>query len=71
MARLPKLWNETDGDLDGNNWGSLLNEFLGVEHDAAGRHGTFDYLTLRAPNGTLYRLSVDNDGALLTTRYVP
>ena len=65
MARLPKLWNETDGDLDGNNWGSLLNDFLRVEHDAAGRHGT--YITLTAPNGTRYRLTVTNLGALVTT----
>ena len=63
MARLPKTWNETDGDLDQNNWGTLLNEFLLVGHAA---DGTTNFL-LVSPNGTRYRLGVSKDGALPTT----
>ena len=65
MARLPIVWNAPNGDLDTNNWGTLLNDYLRMEHDAAGRHGT--YITLTAPNGTRYRLTVTNSGALITT----
>ena len=30
MPRLPVVWNAPNGDLDTNNWGTLLNDYLRV-----------------------------------------
>lgn len=36
MARLPTLWNATNGTQDNNNWGAILNAFLEVAHNTDG-----------------------------------
>ena len=51
MPRVPRLWNAADGTQDNNNWGAILNAYLGVSHNADGTLKTAEIIGLQA--GTL------------------